>query len=849
MKNFYRLAIMMFIATTILVCTSLTVSATEHKLAATGLSDDDSFGHAVAIAGDYAVVGVPGDDDKGSGAGAAFIFARDQGGSNNWGQLSKITASDGASGDAFGWTVAISGDFIVIGAPGDDDNGSASGTAFVFARGQGDSWSQVKKLVADQGNADDGFGTAVGISGDRIIVGMPGDDDNTTNAGAAYIFYRNQGGNDNWGQESKISVTTLFNLEGAENFGFAVALDGDNAVVGAPGTDDSGIDSGLAYLFNRNQGGSNNWGKVADLAASDGAAYYEFATAVAISGEFALAGSPNDNNPNGSSAGAVFIYQKDNGGTNSWGELKKVTSNDGIALDYFGTSIGIAGDYAIVGAQGHDTLGPRTANGAAYILERNEGGSNNWGIKEKLTASDANNFDFFGASADISSNRDALVGVPEQDDMTGAAYLFDSAAKPPIASGIYFPHVASHSGWETEIALINTGETAVSGQLISYSDAGYQIGTPITINLNTMARRQITVGTELSNPSQIGFIVFATTADDITGYTKFSHQVSGYRVAVPTVAEVNSGSLYISHVASLPGWWTGISLVNTTTETKNLTIQFDNGSSKTVSMAAGTHQAFTIAQLFDGISQPDIHSAEIKNADGIVGLELFGTSGPPPLQMSGILLKNELTTTIIYPHIASDNGWWTGIVAYDPTAANDHFTVTPYQSDGTALTAINVEMEAGVKKYIGLASQLGLPSGTDWLKIEANSGITGFELFSFGAQLGGYTGVGISASKGVFPKIDHQGWTGIAFVNPGTSSVNVELKARRDDGSIVGSGSTLMTLTPGEKFVDMVEELFPDSEELNEATFVTYSATDEIVGFQNNGSGDNLMLDALPAGN
>jgi len=304
--------------------------------------------------------------------------------------------------------------------------------------------SQVKKIVADEGSADDGFGSAIAISGDRIVVGMPGDDSLSTDAGSAFIFARNQGGNNNWGQEAKISVNTLFHLGSAEKFGLVVAIDGDNVVIGAPGTDGNGIDSGRAYLFNRNEGGDNSWGKVTDLSASDGAAYYEFAISVSISGEFVTVGSPNDNNAKGSSAGAVYIYKKDEGGANSWGELKKILSNDGIALDYFGTSVSIAGDYAVVGAQGQDTLGPRTANGAAYILE--------------------------------------------------------NAVKAPIVSGVFFPHVANNNGWETEIALINSGDKAISAQLISYDDNGSQVGNPTTITLNPMSRRQIAVGTELGSP-------------------------------------------------------------------------------------------------------------------------------------------------------------------------------------------------------------------------------------------------------------------------------------------------------------------------------------------------------------
>ena len=845
MRKFYRLAIMFIIITT-LISTALSVAASEHKLAATGLSDDDNFGHAVAIAGDYAVVGVPGDDDNGSGAGAVFIFARNQGGDNNWGELSKIGASDGVAGDGFGWAVAIAGDYIVIGSPGDDDNGSNSGSVFIFANNPDGSWSQVKKIVADDGNIDDGFGSAVAISNDRIIVGMPGDDTVSKDAGAAFIFTRNQGGTNNWGQTAKISVSNPIHLGSPENFGLAVAIDGDNALIGAPGTDTiGGIDSGLAYLFNRNQGGDNAWGKIADLAASDSAAYYEFATSVSISGDFATVSSPNDDNTNGSKAGAVFIYQKDKGGTDSWGELRKIMSNDGIALDYFGTSVCIAGNYAVVGAQGQDTLGPRTANGAAYILERNEGGTDNWGITEKLTAKDANKFDFFGSAAAINDNRDTLIGVPEKEYQNGrgAAYLFDNAAKTPVASGVFFPHVASNSGWETEIAIINTADKAISAQLISYSDNGNQVGPPLSITLNPMSRRQIAVGSELSNPDKISFIVFTSESKDITGYTKFSHKDYGYRAAIPSVSKLNSGKLYIPHIASGNDWWTGISLVNTTTETKTLTLEFDNNTTKTVSIDSGSHKAFSIAELFGYVSQPEIGSAIISNADGIVGLELFGSQGA----LSGILLKDELATTIYYPHIATTDGWWTGIVAYDPDTANDHFTVTPYQEDGTTLTPINVPM-AGKQKYDGDASKLDLPTATAWFKIDAEYGITGFELFGNRSQLGGYTGVGISATKGVFPKIDQLGWTGINFVNPTAGNVNVTLSARRDDGSIVKSGSVTKNLAPREKVVNTVEELFPDSNNINEATFITYSADKEIVGFQLNGSVDSLMLDALPAG-
>jgi hypothetical protein len=160
------------------------------KLTAGDGTAEDYFGSSVSISGNTAIVGAPGDDDNGTESGSAYIFSRNQGGTDNWGEVQKLLASDGAAGDYFGWSLSISGNMAIVGAPIDDDNGGDSGSAYIFSRNQGgtDNWGEVQKLLASDGAAYDYFGHSVSISGNTAIVGAVGDDDNGDYSGSAYIF-------------------------------------------------------------------------------------------------------------------------------------------------------------------------------------------------------------------------------------------------------------------------------------------------------------------------------------------------------------------------------------------------------------------------------------------------------------------------------------------------------------------------------------------------------------------------------------------------------------------------------------------------------------------------------------
>ena len=321
------------------------------KLLASDGAASDYFGRSVSISGDYAIVGAGYDDDKGTDSGSAYIFRWD---GTSWSQQQKLTASDGADSDFFGYSVSISGDYAIVGAYGDADNGSSSGSAYIF-RWDGTSWSQQQKLLASDSNAGDRFGFSVSISDDYAIVGAAYDSDKGTRSGSVYIFKQDGA---SWSQQQKITASDGSALD---IFGGSVSISGDYAIVGAFFDDDKGTDSGSAYIFKLSD---TSWDQQAKLTASDGAASQIFGCSVSISGDYAIIGAYGYDG-NGSSSGSAYIFRRD--GT-SWSQQQKLIASDGAASDYLGRTVSIGGNYAIVGAYGDDDKG--TDSGSAYIFER-----------------------------------------------------------------------------------------------------------------------------------------------------------------------------------------------------------------------------------------------------------------------------------------------------------------------------------------------------------------------------------------------------------------------------------------------------------------------------------------------
>ncbi|MDY7110593.1 MAG: FG-GAP repeat protein [Planctomycetota bacterium] len=373
------------------------------KLLASDGTAQDRFGEAVSISGDIAVIGARWDDHYGSASGSAYVFRYD---GANWVEEAKLLASDGAIDDDFGYSVSISGDLVVIGAAYDDDNGNGSGSAYVF-RYDGANWTEEAKLLASDGAAYDRFGQSVSISGEIAVIGASADDDSGSYSGSAYVF-RYDGAN--WIEEAKLLAS---DGAAADRFGCSVAISGDIGVIGAEKDDDNDDDSGSAYVFRRV---GANWTEEAKLLASDGAAEDDFGCSVSISGEIAVIGASGDDD-HGSKSGSAYVFRRS--GAN-WTEEAKLLTSDG-GFHYFGYSVSISDHTAVIGAYFGDGNDPDS--GSAYVF-RYDGAE--WIEESKLTASDGSAGDFFGESVSISGDT-AVIGATLDDDLfyeSGSAYIF-----------------------------------------------------------------------------------------------------------------------------------------------------------------------------------------------------------------------------------------------------------------------------------------------------------------------------------------------------------------------------------------------------------------------------------------
>jgi len=393
---------------------------------------DDRFGHSVAVHGSTLIVGAEWDDDNGSNSGSAYVFYRNQGGNNNWGQITKVLPGDGSIGRvyAFGSTVFIFGDTLVVGSPSSGEKGFMMGMAYIFERDSGgiDNWGQTKRIfpVDSRYVAGDRFGKSVSIDGDTIAAGAYLDDEGGSSSGAVYVFERNLLGTSNWGQYRKryISATTS---NPSDYFGWSVSVSSGTIVTGAYGDDDNGSNAGAAYISERSNEGSDEWGydTVKKLLPSDGAPSDYFGYAVAISEDTAVVGAYQDDD-NGLSSGSAYIFQRDFGGTDNWGQVKKITPDDGAASDYFGYSVSISGDSVAVGSYQDDDNGSNS--GSVYVFYRNQGGPDEWGQVTKITPDDGAASDYFGRAVALGLGGALIVGAPGDDDhgsSSGSAYIFE----------------------------------------------------------------------------------------------------------------------------------------------------------------------------------------------------------------------------------------------------------------------------------------------------------------------------------------------------------------------------------------------------------------------------------------
>jgi hypothetical protein len=338
------------------------------KLIASDAAARSRFGQSVSVSGDTILVGAPRTNDVGTDSGAAYVFRFVE---DEWIEEYKLTQPDPAALDRFGVSVSVSGNVAVVGSRWDDDACPLDpdcncGSAYVFRR-VGTLWSYEAKLTASDATGGAEFGYAVSIDGARIVVGAyldnaacPNDPD--CESGAAYVF---QSDGSSWTQVAKLTAS---DADMPDRFGVSVSVEGETVVVGAERNSDAGEFSGSAYVFQRPEGGWVDTTETTKLVASDAQGADRFGVSVSIRDGVVLVGARNEDSQ-GSNAGAAYVYRHDG---LHWAEQAKLSTSDSESGDRLGVAVAVGGEKALVGAPQEDSACPDLPDcnsGAAYVFD------------------------------------------------------------------------------------------------------------------------------------------------------------------------------------------------------------------------------------------------------------------------------------------------------------------------------------------------------------------------------------------------------------------------------------------------------------------------------------------------
>jgi hypothetical protein len=378
----------------------------DQKIQPNDYSSRDRFGYAVSMSGDYAVIGSYHDDDLGEDSGSAWVYHYN---GTFWEPESKLTASDGTYSDHFGYSVCISGNTILIGAPGKIVNGIYMGTAYLFSKASG-LWQEIAKLYPTDGTHEDEFGYSVAICGNFAAVGSPFTDHNGNNAGSVYIYQK---------QDTKwLYDTTVENPEntGSSYFSYSLSIFDNLLMVG--------IMSGNAYVYELTEKSNPVVIQKAKLLTDFLNIRYLIINSVDICNDYAAISATIYKDENYSN-GFVYVYEKPEKG---WEDMSS-TIVLGFDLPdehfYWYNSVSVTDSLLAAGSiASNDSNG--SLSGTAYVFKRPRIGWIDMSPSIQLSASDGKGFDLFGASLSLEGNR-LLVGAPVEQYETlynGSAYFF-----------------------------------------------------------------------------------------------------------------------------------------------------------------------------------------------------------------------------------------------------------------------------------------------------------------------------------------------------------------------------------------------------------------------------------------
>ncbi|WP_395737483.1 cadherin-like beta sandwich domain-containing protein [Prosthecobacter sp.] len=723
----------------------------------------DNFGYSVAVSGETAVIGAPLErsnaigvdnnqaNNSAANAGAAYVFTRS---GTTWTQQAYLKASNTEANDLFGWSVAVSGDTAVIGALGEDSNATGvggnqtdnsavnSGAAYVFTR-SGSIWTQQAYLKASNPGTDDQFGQSVALSGDTAIIGAPSERSNATGvggngadnsagyAGAAYVFARS---GSIWTQQAYLKAS---NTGTGDQFGQSVAVSGDTAVIGANQeasnatgvggnqADNSASNAGAAYVFTRS---GSIWAQQAYLKASNTGSNDLFGQSVAVSGNTAIIGAygeasnatgvgGNQADNSASSSGAAYVFTRSG---STWTQQAYLKASNTEADDYFGGSVAVSGDTAVIGAYGEDgnatgAGGNQVDNsagnaGAAYVFTRS---GSTWTQQAYLKASNTGASDNFGQSVAVSGDTAVIGAYMEDSNATGvdgtqtdnsfndsgAAYTFTGLGPPPA------PTVASISP--------PSGSTA-GGTIVTITGTDLTGATGVTID-----------GTAATN-------VVVSNATTLTCTTP-AHSSGAVSVLVTTPGGTNAVNTLFTYVVPpsvVPTSATGITALTATlngTVNPNgnvTTAQFEYGPTASY----GTNASVTLSPNNGSLVQGVSASLTALTPGTTYHYRLSATNGGgtssstdqtfTTLSSDANLASLTPSAGTLSPVFASGTTSYTAAVA----PGTNTLTVTPTLADGTATVKVN-----GSTVVSGSASgaiSLGYGDNTITVAVTAQDGTT-----------------------------------------------------------------------------------------------------------------------------
>lgn len=369
----------------------------------------DYTGETVAISGNFAVLGAPSDDMNGNAnQGSASIYEFN---GTSWVYKQKIWDASGIAADQFGEAVAIAGNYIVIGCPRDDIGASANQGSISIYRNNGASWVLMQKITDVAGAANDFFGSSVAIFGNFIIIGNPYDDISTSTDEGSASIYRFNG--TNWVLMQKI--TDLLG-ETSDRFGSSVAISSTHAFIGSPyETETTGVNDnrGCVSVFFYN---GSTWNQVQRLVPDDILEGDNFGSAVSVSGNNLIVGASGDDVGSNIGQGSVIFFKFSG---NIWEEVEKFTEITGEAADKLGSVVNISGNYAMVGVA-QDNVGENSDQGSTFIFQKV---GNYWRKLQQITDPSGDRLDSFGSGVAVDgTTKRFVIGAPRAHSAGGGFF-------------------------------------------------------------------------------------------------------------------------------------------------------------------------------------------------------------------------------------------------------------------------------------------------------------------------------------------------------------------------------------------------------------------------------------------